>query len=183
MRLTAIACGVVLSAAVAFSAFAQNDVRDIRKLDDMPAALGQAIGRECDYTSRLAEIPIRIIRPAPNQRLVALVPCSSIVMRGIAFVLARTPVPIDFAVKEGRTGFGVTRMPGYLEWDADTQTLTARMSTDMIGDHEWRHTYRPAGSDSPFLLTRVEHRLQLGDRGDQRWHPYWQATEWHTPGK
>jgi hypothetical protein len=44
-----------------------------RKPEDIPRQLRAAIGERCNYKSRLADLPIRIVRPDTNGQLIALV--------------------------------------------------------------------------------------------------------------
>ena len=185
----------MVAATITVSALAQNDplrnsdpVRipkgeteiQYRKPEEIPRQLRAAIGVRCNYRSRLAELPIRIVRPDTNGQLIALVPCDGAVINSISFVIGRRwlPSPISFTVKADSGGFGITRTPGYLEWHAGSKSLTATQFTDIAPGHEWRHTYRYVRDDFPFVLTRIEYRLKRFGHPDQPWISYWEGPKW-----
>ncbi|RDV03344.1 hypothetical protein [Undibacter mobilis] len=198
MRLWAIACALFLCVAAILPASAQSSSRgnrdhivfppdrdeiEYRKTDEIPRQLRAVIGRECNYAFWLKDIPIKIVRPAPKGRAIAMVPCGNIIPRSMAFtdLTSHTPRSMAFAVKVAPNGFGVSDLPGYLEWDSGTQTMTATAGTDMIGSTEWRYSYRYSHIEghSAFVLTRIEHRKTGHPLSN--WLPYWEASVWAEP--
>jgi len=163
-----------------------------QRAEDLPRQLRAALHRSmCRYEPALADTPVRIVKPDPKAGpLIALVPCWDIVMRGAAFTIGRywEPSPISFTVIEHLDGFMTTKNPGYLEWYADKEILTATHGTDMKSCRGWdavRYTYRYGGSvDSPFTLTKIERHVdECGTISPELWSTFWETPNWMESGK
>jgi hypothetical protein len=136
----------------------------------------------------LPHIPVRIIGLAPRAPLIALVPCGSIVAFSEAFLLGRgwqgEPRLLSFPVIAFPSGFGVTTLPGFLEWNGETKTMTATQGTDIGSAPVIRYTYQygstSRNADLDFALVRAE----IGSRArsvSPEWKTYWEAVPWASP--
>ena len=192
-RYRAMACAAWL--AVNTSALAQTErnfdpirtlpdgqITRIERIEDIPRQLARAVARHCRLDeSQLRELPIAVFRPTENGRVLALVPCGTIIWYHMAFVFQRTqnePDLLSFPVIDPDGGFTVSQAPGVMTWDASTQTLVARGGNDMCTASVGRHTYRYSRTQAGmFTLIRVE-RGQACRDDDAHWTVIWQAQPW-----
>ena len=156
----------------------------IDRADKIPRKLRAAMDAGCNYRKWLADYPLRIFRPDRNDtRMIALAPCGHSVLDGAAFLVSRwgDAQPIGFVVVSYPQGFTSAAIPGYLEWDEDSRTLTATRGTDVCPDREVRHIYRYRPGDFPFTLHRVEYRPKTCGLEEGPWRLFWEAPDWKEP--
>jgi hypothetical protein len=138
----------------------------------------------------LKGLPILAFRPMPGMGGYAvLATCRSIVRHSFMFWQRnpRTePQPMWFVMPNvsGEPGFGVTRSPGFLEWNAETKTLSALQTTDICPRVVGRTTYRlihGVGRDAAmpsWMLTKMETTHEPHCERSNDWTPYWAAAPW-----
>jgi hypothetical protein len=159
-----------------------GQITRIERIEDIPRQLARAAKRHCRLDeSQLRELSIAVFRPAANARVLALVPCGTIIWYHMAFVFQRVqnePDVLGFSVVDAAGGFTVSERPGVMTWDPSTKTLVARGGNDMCTASVARHTYRYAPSqDAMFTLIRVE-RGQACRGDDAEWTVVWEAQPW-----
>ena len=118
--------------------------------------------------------------------MMALVPCrEGVLYQSQAFqfdVWFKEPRLLSFAVAIFPAGFVATPSPGFLEWHAESQTLTATEGTDECNKdiRVFRYTYqfKPALNIAEWAPTLVKVELGKHDCTDADWRTYWEASPW-----
>jgi hypothetical protein len=173
-----------------------EEIVRFERVADVPANVLSAFAKiGCQLSdARLRELPVLFFRPMPagvGGGYVLLATCDGGVNARSFMLWQRTPrtdpEPMWFVLPNvyGEPGFAVTLSPGFLRWNAETQTLIAEQSTDMCPNVLGRTTYRlihGVGRDARFpswMLTKMETRTQehCGDQGDN-WKVYCEAAPW-----
>jgi hypothetical protein len=83
----------------------------------------------------------------------------------------------------GDPGFTVVQSPGILEWNSETKQLTAILTSDVCPRVVSRKTYHlgeDVGADSfpPWVLTKMEIRVEPLCKPINGWQTYWEAAPW-----
>jgi hypothetical protein len=155
----------------------------IERMEDMPPKLAAALEREnCELNdAMLLAFQVEIFRPSPVAKLIAIVPCSGVVLYGRAFLfdggVYSEPRPIAFAVMAlpGRTVR--TDSPGRLTWNPLTRLLVSVESNDVCEGTVTRHTWRQGvGAPNGFTLIKVE-RGRSGCGAGENWRVVWERPE------
>jgi hypothetical protein len=171
--------------------FSPGELRlPLRRGSDVPGPFREAaLATKCPLENISAADPgelVRIPHRSGNlrrQRVLAILPCS----RGIAllhgvYLLDPQGDRAEALVLPAITADGrivATRLPGYMEWDPATETLTAILGSDLIPHNSFRHHYRlHAGWQSPFALTRIEKAASRGMSPQLGWQRIWEAPDW-----
>lgn len=158
-------------------------------IERVPRQLLTAIERTgCAVKNWLPHTPIRIIRLVPRVPLVALVPCGNIIAFSEAFLLERgwpgEPRLLSFPIIAFPSGFGATSLPGFLEWNAETKTMTATQGTDIGSAPVIRYTYQYGSTSRNAYLDFALVKAEIGSRGQSvspEWKTYWEAVPWASP--
>lgn len=165
----------------------QSDVR-ISDRDKISPQVMELIRRaDCRLDHVLQERSIHVFRPATS-RMMALVPCFGIAAtRSIALTFlhpGNEPRLMVFPVMSYPDGIGLTHMPGFLEWNAESNTLTAILLSDMCPDLARRYIYRHQnlgsreGAPLSWVLLKTEiAKNACGSSTPQGWITYWEAPE------
>lgn len=155
----------------------------IERMEDMPPKLAAALEREdCQLNdAMLTTFRVEIFRPSPVAKLIAIVPCSGVVVYGRAYQLDREinsePRPISFAVMALPIRTVRTESPGLLTWNPLTRLLISVEGNDVCEGTVTRHTWRQGvGAPNGFTLIKVE-RGRSGCGASENWRVVWERPE------
>jgi hypothetical protein len=170
-----------------------GDVVRYESMADIPDTLLSALRRvHCQVDDgHLKRLPIVAFRPMSYAGGYAtLATCDNFVANSYVFWQRHPrsdPEHMWFAMPNivGEPGFGVTRSPGFLEWDTETKTLNAIQSTDICPRVVGRTTYRLVpgvgreGDSMPsWMLTKVETTYEPLCERVNEWKLVWEAKPW-----
>jgi hypothetical protein len=169
----------------------QNEI-SISDRSQVPRQLQRAIERSnCRYTDEPKLEPVRIIRTAigRSQIVFALVPCVQIPyiphqLFHFTPTTSHEPVAIALPTLSTGRGIGSSSRPGYLQWNAETQTLTSTYGSDLCPSPAVRHSYAVSTAGGlalnthPFVLVRADWAPEgCGGQGVS-WRPFWETPTW-----
>jgi hypothetical protein len=155
----------------------------IERMEDMPPKLAAALEREnCQLNdAMLSTFRVEIFRPSPVAKLIAIVPCSGVVIYGRAYQfdggVSSEPRPIAFAVMALPGRIIRTDSPGLLTWNPLTMLLISVEGNDVCEGTVTRHTWRQGvGAPNGFRLIKVE-RGRSGCGAGENWRVVWERPE------
>jgi hypothetical protein len=155
----------------------------ITRMEDMPPKLAAALEREdCQLNdAMLSAFRAEIFRPSPVAKLIAIVPCSGVVVYGRAYQLDREidsePRAISFAVMALPPRTVRTDSPGLLTWNPRTRLLVSLEGNDVCEGTVTRHTWRQGvGAPNGFTLIKVE-RGRSGCGASENWQVVWERPD------
>jgi hypothetical protein len=155
----------------------------IERMGDMPPKLAAALEREnCGLSdATLSAFPVEIFRPSAVAKLLAIVPCSGVVLYGRAYQfngdIDSEPRPIAFAVMALPPRTTRTDSPGLLTWNPGTRLLVSVEGNDVCEGTVSRHTWRQGiGAANGFTLIKVE-RGRSGCGAGENWRVVWERPQ------
>lgn len=173
----------------------RDEVVRYERLADIPENYLNAIrkvNRTCINDESLRHLPALLFRAPLNgasSGLMLLATCESVVAH--SYILrflspSSEPEIMSFPIMSFPAGFGATRSPGFLEWNAESQTLTARQGSDVCPDVIRRYTYqlgfnlRDRDALPSWRLLKVED-APFKCIDDVKWEVVWEAAHWPVP--
>lgn len=161
----------------------EGEIKHFERIAEIPEMYLNAIKKvPCQFDESIVrDAPPFMFYFRPNHYFL-VVNCRHIVGYSYVFSLDRQadyrPEPLIFPVFAPPTGVGVSRSPGWIEWNAESKTLTATHHTDVCPAEILRYTYRYGGTyefdnRDGWILTKVElGRKDCGQGGS--WSTFWE---------